>query len=43
MANLPSGQTMPKGTIATFSQIMSEQGVSAFWRGNMPQVYKVFT
>jgi len=40
MANLPSGNMMPVGSWATFNKIRLEQGMLAFWRGNMPQVWK---
>ena len=36
MANLPSGNMMPVGSWATFNKIRLEQGMLAFWRGNMP-------
>jgi hypothetical protein len=42
MAALQAHQSMPLGTVATVTQVLKDQGVSTFWRGNMPQVYRQF-
>ena len=40
MPNVPSADRLNGGSLSTLSKITSEQGVTAFWRGNNAMIYR---